>query len=131
MRIILFVILAFFCGLKPLFAQKINADYKLHIRKASSEIHIDGVLDEKAWEDAEVATDFYMITPMDTSFAQVRTDVRMSYDEQHLYLIVVNYHAVDGPYMVESLRRDFNFGKNDNFLLFMDPFEDLTNGFYF
>lgn len=131
MRISFLIILAFICGLKPLFAQKINADYKLHIRKASSEIHIDGVLDEKAWEDAEVATDFYMITPMDTSFAQVRTDVRMSYDEQHLYLIVVNYHAVDGPYMVESLRRDFNFGKNDNFLLFMDPFEDLTNGFSF
>ena len=70
MRISFLIILAFICGLKPLFAQKINADYKLHIRKASSEIHIDGVLDEKAWEDAEVATDFYMITPMDTSFAQ-------------------------------------------------------------
>ena len=36
-----------------------------------------------------------------------------------------------GPYMVESLRRDFNFGKNDNFLLFMDPFDDQTNGFSF
>jgi hypothetical protein len=33
--------------------------------------------------------------------------------------------------MVESLRRDFNFGKNDNFLLFMDPFDDQTNGFSF
>lgn len=72
-----------------------------------------------------------MITPMDTSFARVKTDVRMSYDEEHLYLIVVNHHAVEGPYMVESLRRDFNFGKNDNFLLFMDPFDDLTNGFSF
>ncbi len=33
--------------------------------------------------------------------------------------------------MVESLRRDFTFGKNDNFLLFMDPFDDQTNGFTF
>ena len=113
------------------FAQKINADYRLNIKKASSSIIIDGALDEKAWEDADVATDFFMITPMDTSFAKVRTDVRMSYDEEHLYLIVVNYHAVEGPYMVESLRRDFSFGKNDNFLLFMDPFDDQTNGFSF
>ncbi|MDG1277327.1 MAG: DUF5916 domain-containing protein [Algoriphagus sp.] len=113
------------------FAQKINADYRLNIKKASSAIIIDGVLDEKAWEDADVATDFFMITPMDTSFAQVRTDVRMSYDQEHLYLIVVNYHALPGPYMVESLRRDFSFGKNDNFLLFMDPFDDQTNGFSF
>lgn len=88
-------------------------------------------MDEKAWEDAEVATDFFMITPMDTSFARVKTDVRMSYDEEHLYLIVINHHAVEGPYMVESLRRDFSFGKNDNFLLFMDPFDDQTNGFSF
>jgi len=33
--------------------------------------------------------------------------------------------------MVESLRRDFSFLKNDNFLLFIDPFDDRTNGFTF
>ncbi|MGM0946503.1 MAG: DUF5916 domain-containing protein [Bacteroidota bacterium] len=114
-----------------LYAQKINDSYRLNMKKASSPIVIDGVMDEQAWEEAEVATDFFMITPMDTSFAQVRTDVRLSYDDQNLYLIVVNFHAVEGPYMVESLRRDFSFGKNDNFLLFMDPFDDQTNGFSF
>ncbi|MDI1324223.1 MAG: DUF5916 domain-containing protein [Algoriphagus sp.] len=112
-------------------AQKINDAYRLPITKASSEILIDGAMDEKAWADAAVATEFFMITPMDTSFAKVRTDVRMSYDEENLYLIVVNYHGMEGPYMVESLRRDFSFGKNDNFLLFMDPFDDQTNGFSF
>ncbi|SHO61397.1 DUF5916 domain-containing protein [Algoriphagus zhangzhouensis] len=113
------------------YAQKINANYRLPIKKATSEIHIDGVLDEKAWQEADVATDFFMITPMDTSFAEVQTDVRMTYDDQNLYIIVVNHHLIDGPYMVESLRRDFSFGKNDNFLLFMDPFDDQTNGFSF
>lgn len=128
----LLVLLLLSSGLaSSLSAQKINADYRLAIQKASSPILIDGVMDEKAWADAAVASDFFMITPMDTSFAQVKTDVRMSYDADHLYLIVVNHHAVEGPYMVESLRRDFAFGKNDNFLLFMDPFDDLTNGFSF
>ncbi|MEN2281876.1 DUF5916 domain-containing protein [Algoriphagus sp. SE2] len=112
-------------------AQKINASYKLHIKKASSEVFIDGTIDEQAWQDAEIASDFFMITPMDTSFARVRTDVRMTYDDENLYLLVENFHAVEGPYMVESLRRDFSFGKNDNFLLFMDPFDDQTNGFSF
>jgi hypothetical protein len=37
----------------------------------------------------------------------------------------------DGVDMVESLKRDWNFGKNDNFLLFMDTYGDLTNGFSF
>ncbi len=101
------------------------------MQRANAPIVIDGILDEPDWLAADVATDFYMITPMDTSAAKVRTDVRMTYDDDNLYLIAINYHGMPGPYVVESLRRDFAFGKNDNFLLFMDPFEDLTNGFSF
>ena len=112
-------------------SQKKNDSFKLHIRKASSPILIDGVVDEPAWADADIATDFHMVLPMDTSNAKVRTEVRMSYDDDHLYLVAVCYHALPGPYMVESLRRDFTFGKNDNFLLFMDTFDDQTNGFSF
>jgi hypothetical protein len=112
-------------------AQKINESYQLPIRKATSPIRIDGVMDEGAWLEAAVATDFFMVLPMDTSMARVRTEVRMTYDQQHLYLIATCYHLLPGDYVVESLRRDFSFGKNDNFLLFMDPFDDQTNGFSF
>ena len=112
-------------------AQKKNAEYRLNIFRAASEIKIDGKLEEKAWEEANIATDFHMVLPMDTSRAQVRTVVRMTYDESNLYLSAVCYHALPGPYVVESMRRDFTFGKNDNFLVFMDPFDDQTNGFSF
>jgi hypothetical protein len=114
-----------------LVAQKKNESYQIHLRKASSLITIDGHLDEPPWTEADVATNFYMVLPMDTSAAKVRTDVRMAYDENNLYLSAICFHALPGPYMVESLRRDFTFGKNDNFLLFMDTFDDQTNGFSF
>ncbi|HMG89982.1 MAG TPA: DUF5916 domain-containing protein [Chryseolinea sp.] len=114
-----------------LVAQKINETYQIHIQRASSAIQIDGVVDEEAWSQAEAASDFYMVLPMDTSKARVRTDVKMTYDEHNLYLVAICYHFLPGPYFVESLRRDFAFGKNDNFLLFMDPFDDQTNGFSF
>ncbi|MDQ3535792.1 MAG: hydrolase, partial [Bacteroidota bacterium] len=65
------------------FAQKKNSDYKLQIHKASSPIIIDGEMDEAAWLEAMVATNFHMILPMDTSKAEVRTDVRMAYDDQN------------------------------------------------
>jgi hypothetical protein len=113
------------------FAQKINSTYRLNIQKTNEPIIIDGLMDERTWLEADVATDFFMITPMDTSFAQVKTDVRMAYDDKHIYMIVINHHALEGPYMVESLRRDFNFGRNDNFIFFMDPFDDQINGFSF
>lgn len=112
--------------------QKINEDYRLHIKKASSDIQVDGVIDEQAWREAEIATDFFMITPMDTSYAELQTDVRMTYDEEYLYLLVENYRAEPGTEnVVESLRRDFSFPLNDNFLLAMDTFDDKTNGFSF
>ena len=130
MRFLFFLSLLFAISFS-VFPQKKNDAYQLKLHRASAPIAIDGILNEPDWLNAEVATDFYMITPMDTSFAKVRTEVRMTYDNENLYLIAVNYHALPGPYVVESLRRDFSFGKNDNFLLFMDPFEDLTNGFSF
>ncbi|PSR54008.1 hydrolase [Adhaeribacter arboris] len=114
-----------------LLAQKKNAAYQLPIKEASSEIKIDGVLDEQAWQEAAVAKDFFMMLPMDTSLAQVPTDVRMTYDKNNIYIIAVNYVTLPGPYMVESLRRDWAFGKNDNFIFFIDPFDDQTNGFSF
>ena len=55
----------------------------------------------------------------------------MFYDSSGMYLLAVNYIEPGQKFMVESLKRDFSFGKNDNFLLFMDPFNDQTNGFTF
>lgn len=115
----------------PLFAQKKNEEFRLAIKRTISPIVIDGEVEEAGWEAAQIAGDFYMVLPMDTGSARVRTDVRMTYDDENLYLLAECYHLLSGRYFVESLRRDFNFGKNDNFLLFMDPFDDQTNGFSF
>ncbi|WP_425276909.1 DUF5916 domain-containing protein [Spirosoma oryzicola] len=129
---LLLVFVIFAVGQPCLYAQKKNEAYQLHISKATSPIVVDGNLDEPAWQATEVATDFWMVLPMDTSRANVRTDVRMSYDDQNIYLSAVCYHGdVAGPYIVESLRRDWSFPKNDNFILFMDTFDDQTNGFAF
>lgn len=114
-----------------IFAQKKNEAYQLHIHKTTSPIKVDGIIDEETWKNAEVAKDFFMVLPMDTSFAKARTEVEMAYDDHHIYLVAVCHQAVAGPNYVESLRNDWSFGKNDNFLMFIDPFDDQTNGFAF
>jgi len=45
----------------PLFAQKKNNTYQYHIHKITSAIKIDGIIDEPAWADAEVAKGFKMV----------------------------------------------------------------------
>jgi len=120
-----------FLGISPSFAQRRNADYRYDMRQIHLPMRIDGNGIDAAWNNLQIASDFYMVLPMDTSKAKGRTDVRMCYDQKNIYLLVEAYHAIDKHYQVESLKRDFNFGKNDNFLLFMDPFDDRTNGFSF
>jgi len=116
----------------PLLAQKKNDAYQLRIARTTAPIKVDGIMDDEGWVSAEVATDFWMVQPMDTSKAKVRTEVRMTYDDYNVYMIAVCYHGdVPGPYIVESLRRDWTFGRNDNFIFFMDTFDDQTNGFTF
>ncbi len=109
----------------------INSDYVLHIKKAQGEIVLDGVIDEADWLAADVATDFYMVTPYDTSYSVAESEIRMTYDNQAIYLSLVFYDVIPGPRPVESLRRDFSFGTNDNFLMFIDPFNDQTTGYSF
>ena len=111
--------------------EKKNASFKLHIAKTRKSIEIDGVGDDLAWKDTEVAKDFHMVLPMDTDPANEKTEIRMTYDDKYIYLLATFYHTQKGKYIVESLRRDFTFGKNDNFLLFLDPFNNQTTGFTF
>lgn len=114
-----------------LFAQKKNAAFQVHIQKTLSPIIVDGLDNDEAWQHAETAKNFFMVLPMDTSLAKVKTEVKVVYDDHNFYLLAVCYKYGTGVNMVESLRRDFSFGKNDNFLVFIDPFEDQTTGFSF
>src|SRR5688572_10835508 len=131
MRLLHFTLVLFIVSHLSLQAQKKNEAFKISIKPTNSSIQVDGVMDEAAWHEADVAKDFYMVLPMDTSAARVKTEVRMTYDQQNLYIIATCFHLLPGRYYVESLRRDFAFSKNDNFLLFMDTFDDQTNGFSF
>jgi hypothetical protein len=125
------MIVILFCCSCIIRGQKKNQDFVFHIRKTTLPVTVDGKDDDEAWRSTQAATGFHMMTPMDTSLATVSTVVRMCYDGQQIYLLAVCSKKLPGPYMVESLRRDWSFQKNDNFLVFMDPFDDQVNGFAF
>ncbi|MDZ7876723.1 MAG: DUF5916 domain-containing protein [Saprospiraceae bacterium] len=122
-----------FCSLSIItsFAQKVNAQYEYAIKKASGKIEIDGKLDDAGWQNCAITSDFWMVTPADTSKALLKTKAKFTYDDNFLYFSCINYQAGKAPYIVESLKRDFNFGRNDNLWLILEPFNDLTNGWVF
>lgn len=109
----------------------INQDYKIHIKRATGTIKLDGIIDEADWLKAEVAKDFYMVLPYDTGHSAARSEVRMVYDDKAFYLAVLFHDTLPGRRPVESLRKDFVFVNNDNFLVFIDTFNDQTTGYSF
>lgn len=104
----------------------------LQIKRASSPITLDGVMDEKAWEEAEVADRFNQYFPYDTSEAMIPTEVRITYDDEFIYVIGI-MHNNPGPrgYVVPSLRRDYRGPAFDGFTVVLDTYKDKTNGFVF
>jgi len=108
-----------------------NKDFVYRAKKMKSVIHIDGVIDEEDWMEAQRATDFYRVLPIDTGFAYQQSEIRMTYDDKAFYLAVTFFDTIPGKRIMESFRRDFEFYNNDNFLVFFDTFLDQTNGFSF
>ena len=60
-----------------------------------------------------------------------QSEARLTFDEHFLYVSFVCYDDMTKPNIVQSLRRDFDFNLNDNMGIYLDPYDDHTNGFYF
>lgn len=102
----------------------------LSIAKAKEPIILDGKIDEADWKEADIASNFYLNYPVDSLPPTYQSEARVTFDDHFLYVSFVCYDD-SKPDIVQSLRRDINWDLNDNIGIYMDPFNDYTNGFYF
>lgn len=93
-------------------------------------ITLDGVLDEPAWETADIATNFWNYFPTDSLQAKQQAEIKMLFDDTNLY-VGMKVNSPSDEYIVPSLRRDFRAGGSDNITLMFDTFNDGTNAFIF
>ena len=103
---------------------------QLHIKKAKGEIVLDGVLDEPDWQTADVAGNWYVNYPVDTIPSPFQTEARLTFNDHFLYVSYVCYDD-ETPDLINSLRRDFDYERNDNVGMSIGPFNDWLNGFFF
>lgn len=96
-----------------------------------AQINLDGRLDEKAWQDAVKISNF---TQRELNFgapASERTEVALIFDRDHIYIGVWCYDSRPEKIIAKELRRDFNYGLDDNFIVILDTYNDKRNGFMF
>ena len=104
-------------------------EYQYHIKKATEPIKVDGVLSENFWNEAQKATNFYYITPIDNEPVEAKdqTEVMMTYDDRNIYVAAIC--KGEPPYLLTSLKRDGNsFWSDDTFMVSFDPQNERTNG---
>ena len=94
-------------------------------------IVLDGVLDEDAWRTAAPASDFVQAEPREGQPATERTDVRILFDRDALYIGVVCHDTDPAGIIVNDIRKDFVAGEQDTFEVILDTFADRRNGFVF
>jgi len=77
-----------------------------------------------------VGTGFFMNKPYDSIPPSQQTYFRIAFDEVFLYVSIECEDKNSNP-VVQSLRREFDFGGNDNVGIYFDSYNDFTNGFFF
>ncbi len=107
------------------------AQKQYDIHKTAHQIKIDGLFEEVVWQKTQIAQDFYQNFPYDTGFAQSKTFVQMTYDDQNIYLAIKCEDLIKGDFVIQSLKRDYSYPKTDAFAVFIDPFNDGQNGYSF
>ena len=95
-------------------------------------IVIDGNLDEPEWSLAQPATDFIQQEPLMGEPSTERTEVRILYDDENLYLGVYCFDSA-GPegITVTDISRDYRPRDTDAFTMVFDTFNDKRNSFIF
>ena len=127
MRFIIYIYFTLFVNF--VFAQQTTKT--ITAKKTVEKIKIDGELNDSTWQTAEITGDFWQNFPFDSSLAKTKTEVMVAYNDQYLYIAAICYDSIPGKHIVQTLKRDFSYPVSDAFVVSIDPFSDLQNGFSF
>jgi hypothetical protein len=100
------------------------------IRTSAATPRVDGRLDDPAWATAEAATGFRQRAPRDGEPASERTEVRMVYDNEAVYIGARMFDSQPDRIAAQLGRRD-DLGASDYFEVAFDSYHDHLTSFLF
>ena len=97
--------------------------------RITEEISLDGLLDEPAWDLATPTSDFVQRRPNPGAPSGERTEIRVLFDDENLYVGFYCFDSQADRLVVNDLEEDFNFRGSDGVTLAIDSRHDLRSGF--
>jgi hypothetical protein len=92
---------------------------------------LDGRLDEAFWQRAVPASDFIMQEPTLGGTPTERTEVRIMFDRDNLYMGVTAFDSEPNRLMGNTMKRDEFLSADDRFMWTIDTFLDQQTGYFF
>lgn len=128
------------CALTPLLAAPVLAADAadsttgakvINLHREDVEPTIDGVLDEAVWARATLVSDFHQMNPVEYGEPTQRTEVRVFYTEDALYVGARMYE--DDPSLIRAnvMRQGQGLQNDDSFNLMVDSYFDRRSGYLF
>jgi hypothetical protein len=108
-----------------------DAEKEVRIQRASTPPVIDGVMDEEIWQRAPIIDDFHQVNPVEYAEPSERTEVRVLYDRDALYIGVRLFDSHPELINARVLRQNQPIGSDDRFFVHIDPFNTRRSGYLF
>jgi hypothetical protein len=103
----------------------------LEIHATANPPIIDGKLDDPAWRDAAVISDLRQVLPQEDAAPTERTEVRVTYDSDHLYVAFRCFDREPDKIVAKEMQHDRDTGSDDLVRFAIDTFHRQNDGYYF
>ena len=101
-------------------------------RAITSNLHIDGQLDEIDWKLALPFSNFVQIEPEQGKAASQKTEVRVLFNRQFLYIGIIAFDSMGkNAIRATDFKRDFSIRSHDLVAVSIDAFNDHRNAMSF
>ena len=126
------LLLIAFLAMQQLSAQKKENRKEIKTTRIENAPDIDGNLDDEAWKNAEIATDFVVFRPSNGKpvSSEYQTEVKVIYNDDAIYISAMMLDPDPSEIPREFATRD-NFSQADFFLITINPNDDGQNPFEF
>jgi uncharacterized protein DUF5916/cellulose/xylan binding protein with CBM9 domain len=98
--------------------------------RLTAPVVIDGVLSEPVWQNENAVTNFKQRDPNEGTEPSQKTEVRVAYDDDAIYVGARCYDTHPESLLVRLSRRDVSVPA-DRFSFYLDPYHDKRTGYYF
>lgn len=101
------------------------------VTRITSEIIIDGLLNEPAWASAPKIGDLIQREPSPGTAPTEKTEVTLLYDAGQLYIGVLCHDSQPQSVIGTQMARDADLANDDRIEILLDTYRDRRNAFYF